>query len=185
MHRPPVVRNPGGFGGRRASSATSPRTFTYGPQQGGMLYNTPDVAQHCCTRLLYKIRCCTRMLYMTAEMDIAHVRRFLGNLVSSLAEGEMDEIVITRYRKPMARLVGLKTPPQPPAEKAGVPVSPGPKAPPTATAVEAPVAQRTEHLASDERVEGSSPSGRARTWTERNPQQAQRDAMLNRMRTKK
>lgn len=38
------------------------------------------------------------------EIDVANARKTLGNLVASIAKGEVDGIVITRYGKPMAML---------------------------------------------------------------------------------
>lgn len=59
------------------------------------------------------------------NIDIASARKLLGNLVASIANGEIEGVVITRYGKPMALLGPIRAD-EPPAT-AGVAVGAPPR----------------------------------------------------------
>lgn len=75
-------------------------------------------------------------------VDIAQVRRSLGNLVASVAAGEIEGVVISRYGKPMAYLGQVPADDEPPLQEVGVPVGPPPPAPAQSSRVLAREKQR-------------------------------------------
>jgi antitoxin (DNA-binding transcriptional repressor) of toxin-antitoxin stability system len=73
---------------------------------------------------------------MAAELDIATVRKLLGNLIATIKEGQTEGVIITRYGKPMAWLGPIHSEEEPPLAAAGVPLRPAPPTLPAKTAKE-------------------------------------------------